>query len=70
MGFGGGTNTGRKYNLTIGAQALNLFNVVNYSAPIGVLSSPQFGQQTKLAGTIFSTNTAVRRISLQASFTF
>ena len=70
MGFGGGTNTGRKYNLTIGAQALNLFNVVNYAAPVGVLSSPQFAQQTRLAGNIFSTSTAVRRIALQANFTF
>jgi hypothetical protein len=71
MGFGGGgTSTGRKYNLTLGAQGLNLFNVVNYTSPIGVLSSPQFGQQTKLAGSIFSSNTAVRRITLQASFTF
>jgi hypothetical protein len=71
MGFGGGgTNTGHQYNLTLGAQVLNLFNVVNYTTPVGVLSSPQFGQQTKLAGNIFSTNTAVRRISLQANFTF
>ncbi|HEY0307617.1 MAG TPA: carboxypeptidase regulatory-like domain-containing protein [Acidobacteriaceae bacterium] len=71
MGFGGGgSNTGHKYNLTFGAQALNLFNVVNYAAPNGVLSSPQFGQQTKLAGQIFSSNTAVRRIMLQTNFTF
>ncbi|HXB61550.1 MAG TPA: carboxypeptidase regulatory-like domain-containing protein [Acidobacteriaceae bacterium] len=74
MGFGGGgmggTNTGRRYNLTLGAQALNLFNVVNYAPPQGVLSSPQFGQQTQLAGGIYSSNSAVRRISLQANFTF
>ncbi|MDR3735139.1 MAG: carboxypeptidase regulatory-like domain-containing protein [Acidobacteriaceae bacterium] len=71
MGFGGGgASTGHKYNLTIGAQGMNIFNVVNYSTPIGVLSSPQFGQQTRLAGNIFSSNTAVRRVMLQASFTF
>jgi len=71
MGMGGGgSNTGHKYNLTFGAQALNLFNVVNYATPVSVLSSPQFGQQTKLAGQIFSSNTAVRRIMLQANFTF
>jgi len=69
-GMGGGTNTGRRYNLTLGAQALNLFNVVNYATPQGVLSSPQFGQQTQLAGGIYSSNTAVRRISLQMNFTF
>jgi hypothetical protein len=70
---GGGTSTGRKYNLTLGAQGLNIFNVVNYSNPVGNISSPQFGQQTQLAGGIFSSNnggTAVRRITLQANFTF
>jgi len=71
MGFGGGgSSTGHKYNLTLGAQALNLFNVVSYASPSGVLSSPQYGQQTELAGKIFSSNTAVRRIMLQANFTF
>ncbi len=72
MGFGGGggTNTGRRYNLTIGAQALNVFNVVNYDPPQSVLSSPFFGQPNQLAGGIFSSNTAVRRITLQANFTF
>jgi outer membrane receptor for ferrienterochelin and colicin/uncharacterized membrane protein YgcG len=70
FGGGGGANTGHRYNLTIGAQALNLFNVVNYSTPVGVLSSPQFGQQTRLAGGIYSTSTAVRRITLQMNFTF
>jgi hypothetical protein len=70
MGGGGGANTGRRYNFTVGAQALNLFNVVNYATPQGVLSSPQFGQQTQLAGGIYSSNTAVRRVTLQASFTF
>jgi len=71
FGFGGGsTSTGRKYNLSFGLQALNVFNVVNYTTPVGVLSSPQFGQQTKLAGGIFSSNTAVRRIQLQTSFSF
>ncbi|MGD0345109.1 MAG: carboxypeptidase regulatory-like domain-containing protein [Terracidiphilus sp.] len=40
-GFGGGggrggmSNTGRKYSLTFSAQALNLFNDVNYGTPIG-----------------------------------
>jgi hypothetical protein len=71
MGMGGGgTSTGHKYNLTFGAQGMNIFNVVNYSTPISVLSSPQYGQQTRLAGNIFSSNTAVRRVVLQASFTF
>ena len=66
-GFGGGrgTNTGRKYNLTIGAQAFNLFNEVPYSSPIGSLNNPQFGQTTSITG-----GNNVRRITLQASFNF
>jgi len=69
-GMGGSSNTGRKYSLSLGAQALNVFNVVNYAPPVGNLSSPQFGHQTRLAGPIFTTNSAVRRIMLQANFTF
>jgi hypothetical protein len=70
FGGGGGANTGRRYNITIGAQALNVFNVVNYDPPQSVLSSPFFGQANQLAGGIFSSNTAVRRVTLQMSFTF
>jgi Carboxypeptidase regulatory-like domain len=65
-----GSNTGRKYNLTIGAQALNLFNEVPYANPISTLSSPLFGKSTQLAGGQFSGATAVRRITLQANFYF
>ncbi len=70
-----GSNTGHKYNLTIGAQAFNLFNQVPYGNPIGTLSNPQFGKTTTLSGGQFGggpgggTN-AVRHITLQASFYF
>ena len=70
-GFGGGsTNSGRKYNLTIGAQAANLFNIADRSTPIGTLTSPLFGISNQLAGNIYTTDSAIRRVSLQASFTF
>ncbi len=70
-GFGGGgANSGRKYNLTIGAQAANLFNVADRSVPVGVLTSPTFGQSNQLAGNIFTTDSAVRRLTLQLSFSF
>jgi hypothetical protein len=73
-GGGGGGNrgssTGRKYNLSIGAQALNLFNEIPYGIPVSSLSSPLFGKSTQLAGQQFSGGTAVRRISLQANFYF
>jgi hypothetical protein len=68
--FGGGPNSGRHYNLSIGLQAANLFNDVDLSAPNGNLSSPQFGQSTQLAGGFYTTNTALRRITLQSSFNF
>jgi hypothetical protein len=67
---GGGANTGKRYNLTLAIQAQNLFNNNDLSTPVGTLSSPQFGQSTQLAGNIYTSNTAERRIMLQASFNF
>jgi Carboxypeptidase regulatory-like domain len=70
-GFGPqGSSSGHKYTFTLGAQAFNLFNVVPYGTPTSVLSSPRFGQFTTLAAGPFSSATAVRRITLQASFNF
>ena len=66
--FGGGSN--RKYSLTFSAQALNLFNNVNYGGPNGTIGSRYFGRSTTLAGQMFSSGPAVRRIFLQASFSF
>ena len=38
-GFGGGrgSNTGRRYNLSLGLQALNLFNEVPYGSPVATV---------------------------------
>lgn len=70
-GGGFGSNTGHRYNLTLGAQAFNLFNVVPYGTPNSIVSSgPEFGRFTTLAGGPFSSSTAVRRLTLQANFTF
>jgi hypothetical protein len=70
-GFGGGgVSTGKRYNLSFGVQALNLFNNVDVSQPSGVLTSPQFGVSTQLAGRPFTSASAVRQISLQTSFNF
>ncbi len=66
----GGLSSGKKYNLVLAAQFQNLFNVVDRSAPNGTLSSPSFGQLTGLAGILFTTNDAVRRVQLSASFNF
>jgi hypothetical protein len=66
--FGG--ETSHKYNLTFSVNARNLFNIVNYAAPIGNLNSPQFGTANSLAGGPFSNGAAVRRIDLQMLFSF
>ncbi len=75
MGGGGGmfgrpTVPNRRFNLTFSASARNLFNTVNYSSPVGVLSSPYFGRVETLAGGFFSSSAANRRIDLQVRFSF
>ena len=60
----------RRYNLILNAQALNLFNDVNLAPPVGVIDSSLFGRSNALAGTIFSSQSASRRIFLQAVFEF
>jgi hypothetical protein len=70
-GMGGfGSNTGRRYNLAFGVQALNLFNDANLSTPNGQLASQQFGVSTQLAGRPFTGTSGIRQIVLQTSFTF
>jgi hypothetical protein len=66
----GGTSTGHKYSLSFSAQALNLFNNINYGTPVGTVGSQTFGQSTSLAGGPFSNGTAARRIFVQAVFSF
>jgi hypothetical protein len=74
--FGGGgpmivgSSSDRRYNLTLSASARNVFNKVNLANPGGVLGSPFFDKYNNLVGGPFSTGTAVRRIDLQASFSF
>jgi hypothetical protein len=69
-GMFGPTSTGRRYTLNLSAQALNLFNNINYGTPVGTVGSPNFGQSTSLAGRPFSSGAAVRSIFLQAVFSF
>jgi hypothetical protein len=69
-GFGGGASTGKRYNLAVGVQILNLFNNLDLSTPNGTLTSQQFGRSTQLAGRPFTTNSALRQFSLQTSFNF
>ncbi len=80
-GFGGSPRTGmgaifgpgstnHRYNLTFSVNARNVLNRQNLAAPIGNLSSPNFGQSVALAGGPFSSAAASRKIELQASFSF
>jgi uncharacterized membrane protein YgcG len=77
IGFGGRGGGGfgapvsnRRYSLTFSVNARNVLNKVNAATPVGVLSSPNFGQSTALAGGPFSSAVASRKIELQAIFNF
>jgi len=69
-GFGGGGDSGHRYSLTLSASGRNIFNRVNLAPPVGNLSSPLFGESNALAGGIFSSASANRRIDLIATFSF
>jgi hypothetical protein len=76
--------TGRKYSLTFSAQALNLFNNIDYGTPVGTIIPKQiagsntfgpgdrFNKSTTLAGGMFAspTGSAARRIFIQAALSF
>ena len=76
------TNSGRKYTLTFNAQALNLFNDIDRGTPVGSVipkmdpvtgiygPGSQFGYSPSLAGGIFSSGSAARRIFFQTTFSF
>jgi hypothetical protein len=60
-----------RYNLTLVAGANNLFNIVNWGTPNGVLLSPLFNKTQSLAGGQFGSPVPGNRsIFLQSSFTF
>jgi len=70
-GFGGGgPATTKRYSLTFSINARNILNKVNAATPVGVLSSPNFGQSIALAGGPFSSAAANRKIEVQAMFSF
>ncbi len=67
---GGGARTNKRYNVAFGLQVQNLFNNADLAVPQGALSSLDFGLHTQLQGAPYTTNAALRRITLQASFQF
>jgi len=66
----GAERSNQRYSLTFSVNARNIFNNVNPAPPIGNLSSGLFGQSTALAGGVFNTQSANRRIDLQVVFAF
>jgi len=68
--FNAGNTTSHRYNLTFSISARNIFNTVNYGAPVGDLNSPLFGKANSLIGGFFSSNAANRRVDFQVRFTF
>jgi hypothetical protein len=68
--MGGSNSTGHKYSINFSAQAMNIFNDIDYGSPNGSITSPNFGKSTTLAGGIFSSGSAARRIFVQAIFSF
>jgi hypothetical protein len=56
--------------MTLDVQAQNLFNIVNLAPPTGVIGSPNFGKSNALAGRMFSSGSASRRIYAQLRFSF
>ncbi len=70
-GFNTSSNSDRRYNLTFGVGARNVFNNVNVANPIAVLGSHFFGVSNSLQGGPFSQGSSSnRRIELQATFAF
>jgi hypothetical protein len=69
-GIFGADNVNRRFNMTVSANARNLFNYVNYGVPTGNLTSPLFGKSNSLAGGQFASGSANRRIDLQLQFSF
>jgi len=77
-GIFAGERTSQRYNLTFSANVRNLFNNVNGGSPISNLNAPldqksgltTFGTFTSLAGGVFNTQSANRRIDFQVMFAF
>ena len=66
----GGDSSGQKYTLTFAVAGRNIFNNVNPGNPVGVISSPIFGQSNALAGGPFGSSSYNRRVDLQMTFSF
>ncbi len=66
----GSDSSGQKYSLTFAVASRNIFNNVNPGNPVGVITSPIFGQSNSLAGGPFGSSSYNRRVDLQVTFGF
>lgn len=73
-GFFGGGETAKPYNLTLGVNIQNVLNNVNFSSPVGTLTSPSFGRPRSTGGSFGffggGGGSANRRIELSARFSW
>ena len=60
----------RPYALSFSAEADNVFNHTNLATPVGIVTSPQFGQSLSLGSAFGGNPNANRRISFGAFFDF
>ncbi|WP_419804846.1 carboxypeptidase regulatory-like domain-containing protein [Terriglobus sp.] len=58
------------YQLSFSVEAQNVFNHTNGAVPIGVLTSPFFGNSISLDGTFFNNSAANRTVLLRTAFRF
>ncbi len=65
-----GSSSDRRYQVSLGVMARNVFNKVNLGTPIGNVTSSLFGQSNSLAGGFFNNQSANRMINLFVRFSF
>lgn len=65
-----GQEASRRYQMSLGIEAQNLFNNINGGMPVGVLSSPLFGHSTSISTNQFTTTQSNRILYLHMSLSF
>lgn len=65
-----GQESSRRYQMSLGIEAQNLFNTVNGDTPVGVLGSPLFGHSTSLSKNQFTSTQSNRILYLHLSLSF
>lgn len=68
--FHHGSAEDRRYQITVGFMAHNIFNKVNLGTPVGNVQSSLFLQSVSLSGGFFGNQSANRQINLFMSFNF